>query len=127
MAVTNDPGAIGQIMVDVGDDMPIGKYELALEEAGRGGSGWHKPTVVDITSNRPIGKKITDMIEDMIWDPITTVTGHRARTRAAVAGMKPGMYGKAMPYIAPVIPPSLRMARPLIGTEEEESDVLGAL
>lgn len=127
MAVTNDPGAIGQIMVDVGDDMPIGKYELALEEAGRGGSGWHKPTVVDITSNRPIGKKITDMIEDMIWDPITTVTGHRARTRAAVAGMKPGMYGKAMPYIAPVIPPSLRMARPLIGTEEEEPDVLGAL
>ena len=110
-AVTNDPGALRETM-------------MPEEYAGR---AFHEPTVVDITSNRPIGKKITDMIEDMIWDPITTATGHRARTRAAVAGLEPGMYGKVMPYIAPVIPPSLRMSRPLLGTEEEEPDVLGPL
>jgi len=109
-AVTNDPGALRETM-------------MPEEYAGR---AFHEPTVVDITSNRPISNKIVQAINEL-WDPITAVTGHRARTRAAVAGMKPGMYGKIMPYIAPVIPPSLRMSRPLIGTEEEEPDVLGAL
>jgi hypothetical protein len=134
-AVTNDPGAIRQKNIKTTHGSPtsspvfreIGEYDLALEEAGRGGSGWHEPTVVDITSNRPIGKKFTEMIEDMIWDPLTTVTGHRARTRASVAGLDPGMYGKAMPYIAPVIPPSLRVGRHMLDGEEEELDVSGTL
>jgi len=110
-AVTNDPGAFRPIDIN------------RMPSAGR----WHEPTVVDITSNRPIGKKLTDMIEDMIWDPITSYTGHRSRTRAAVAGLDPGMYGKVMPYASVVVPPSLRMTRPLIGTEEEELDVPGML
>ena len=119
-AVTNDPGALRPMHAK-------GTIaEMELERTGASAGRWHEPTVVDITSNRPISNKIVQAINEL-WDPITAVTGHRARTRAAVAGMKPGMYGKIMPYIAPVIPPSLRMSRPLIGTEEEEPDVLGAL
>ena len=134
-AVTNDPGAIRQKIINTTHGSPtsspvlreIGEYDLALEEAGRGGSGWHEPTVVDITSNRPISEKITEMVEDMIWDPITAVTGHRARTRAAISGQTPGLYGRVMPTAvaaSPAVPAASRLLRPLMEDEEEGQDVL---
>ena len=121
-AVVPDLGAIRQRGQLPGQQ---GLHRRGLFEE-RGGS-FIEPEIIDITSGRTSGRKISDALMDMIWDPITAATGHRARTRAAVSGLEPGMYGRVMPYIAPVIPPSLRMARPLIGTEEEEPDVLGAL
>jgi len=112
-AAVIDPGAV--------------RRDVSGQFAERGGT-FIDPEVIDVTrAGRLAGVSLQDVLMDMIWDPITAATGHRARTRAAVAGMEPGMYGKVMPYIAPVIPPSLRMSRPLLGTEEEEPDVLGAL
>ena len=94
-----------------------------LESGGR----FIEPAVVDATGSRPRGERLTDAILAMIFDPITAATGHRARTRAAAAGMDPGIYGSVMPYMAPIIPPALRTGRSLYMSSEEEPDVLGPL
>jgi len=112
-AVTNDPGALRETM-------------MPEEYAGR---AFHEPTVVDITSNRPISNKIVQAINEL-WDPITAVTGHRARTRAAVSGQAPGLYGRVMPTVllsAPASSQTTRMFRPLMEEEEEYQDVPWAL
>jgi hypothetical protein len=100
---------------------PVGLFEE------RGGS-FIEPEIIDITRGRPIRDKVSSMLEDMFWDPLTAVTGHRARTRAAVAGLEPGMYGKVMPYAVPsAAAVQTGLLRPLFSGYRDEQDVPGTL
>jgi hypothetical protein len=119
-AVTNDPGAFSP-MHGRGSIA-----EMELERTGASAGRWHEPAIIDITSNRPISNKVVQAINEL-WDPFTALTGHRARTRAAISGQTPGLYGRVMPTAvaaSPAVPAASRLLRPLMEDEEEGQDVL---
>jgi hypothetical protein len=92
----------------------------------RGGT-FIDPDVVDVTRNDPLAIRVKDIVHDTLWDLFTTGTGHRARTRAAISGQTPGLYGRVMPTAvaaSPAVPAASRLLRPLMEDEEEGQDVL---